>query len=369
MAAGAPGIPIVVLPEGGRVRCRAELSAATWTAWLAAVGALDRLSAALADCRGPGDNSAGAIGVAVARTAEFAAAARAEAPPIDTSVLVPRIGNHEYFGVRTTALTSVQQAAEVATVVAWTVADLRHARLELNDAVAETQAMARVLATLATAMSGSGRPDRLRAAEAGFVPDGNGLTRWIVVHHLYFLLNLYAADAVLRAVDSLTAGAIPATVDALDDAIAYVGGITAAMAHSGAISAAYYETSVRPTMRPPAVPVQLTGRTQPEHRAYRAALGRLLTLVPQPFHDLAAREPALAEARNALLEADLLDIERHIVVTAGLVGADRSIVQTDRSGDNAVSTLRSMRHRRARHYHDLMRYGDEMTPQVTAGRR
>ena len=66
----------------------------------------------------------------------------------------------------------------------------------------------------------------------------------------------------------------------------------------------------------------------------------------------------LAAARDALLEADLQDIERHIAITAELVGDDHSIVQGRPDADSAVATLRATRHMRTMAYRDLMRFGD-----------
>jgi hypothetical protein len=130
------------------------------------------------------------------------------------------------------------------------------------------------------------------------------------------------------------------------------------MMHSAALPARYYAERVRHTMAPPAAPMNLTGRLQPEHKAYRAALDALLDALPQPYAELAEGYPELAAARTALLDADLIDIERHVCVADTLVGGDHSLVQPDGGEENAVAVLRLMRHLRAARYCPLVPFGD-----------
>jgi hypothetical protein len=98
----------------------------------------------------------------------------------------------------------------------------------------------------------------------------------------------------------------------------------------------------------------------PESRMYRREVRRLLEAVPEGYRDLAHRHPALAAARERLLNADLADTERHICLVEMMIGADNSIAQRPGGSDNAVSVLRTMRHRQALLFAPFVRYGDTL---------
>ncbi|WP_206062124.1 hypothetical protein [Nonomuraea basaltis] len=367
MGAGCPEIGVVVLPEDGLVHSRTPLDGSLRAGLTAVADALAQARLALLSPAGVPGSAVEVIGGAADQVCELAR--RAALPPLDVSGLAPIVPNHDYFGVRTARLDGRRLAAEVTTIAARALDDLRHARLEVNDLAAELLAISDLLSGLpgdasarATGPSGGARA-RVQGlpGDGPYFPVPTELTRWIVVHHLYFLLNLRAAGAVSRAAGAARDGDRAATLAALREATVHARGFTAAMVHSGDMSEACYEATVRPTMRPPAVDMELTGRTQPEHRSYRRAMARLVEELSEPYAALATRDPELALARDALLEADLIDIERHVLVAAALVGDDRSIIQGEATEGNAVSMLRTMRHARADRYRLLMRYGDDVT--------
>ncbi|MFE0514921.1 hypothetical protein [Streptomyces sp. NPDC058964] len=356
MAPACPDIPIVVLPADNVVHCRTRPAAPVAAALAAATDALGDLYARLLDPAGAGDPVERALETAVARTEDLAVAARVA--PMDTSVLEPVVPNHEYFGVRTADVDDAYRVSETSLIIARTLADLRGARLDLNDQAAEVRAMILILKGLDPA-DGTPAPEPAAPAEVTALRVGRDeLTRWVVTHHFYFVLNLAAARAVTRALTALADEDRDTAVTAFRDASVLVRGFTAAMMHSGDMSAPCYDAKVRPTMYPPAVPVALTGRTQPEHKAFRKAMRKLTVTHTEPFAKVAVTDPELALARDALFEADLHDIERHIVVTAALVGDDQSIIQVDESAESAIAILRTMRHTRAMTYRHLMRFGD-----------
>lgn len=360
MAPACPDIPLVVLPADNAVHCRTRPAAPVEAALTAAIDALNHLHTRLLDPDGADDDAIGrALDAAVARAEHLAG--EAATAPMDTASLRPIVPNHEYFGVRTADVDDDYRRRETSTIIARTLADLRGARLDLNDRAAEVRAMVLILRGLSPR---DGAPAAEPSGETVHVPSGtplrvgrDELTRWVITHHFYFVLNLAAAHAVSRAVAALADADRDTAVAAFREAAVLVRGFTAAMMHSGDMSAACYDARVRPTMQPPAVPVALTGRTQPEHKAFRKAM-RKLAAVGEPFAKVAVTDPELALARDALLEADLHDIERHIAVTAALVGDDQSIVQVDEAAESAIAMLRTMRHTRATAYRDLMRFGD-----------
>lgn len=339
--------------------------------------AADRADGALARLLGLADHAASQrarLDQALAGTIEacrvLAAATAASTAAVLTERIPPQIPIHEYFGVGQAAISPRQAAAHAAAVVYRGLADLQYPLLDVNDMVAEVAAMRLVLTDL---IGPAGEGDHADAGQCltgdGYRPSGEGLERWIVAHHLYFLLNLRAAAEVHTGLRALKRGASAEAARALAHAARYVRGFTAAMAHSTAMPTAYYNAHVRLTMGPPHASVNLTGGMQPQHRAFRSSMRRLIAALPDEHDDLAQREPALAAARAALLDADLIDIERHVHVADKLIGNSHSLVQRDESKENAVSVLRAMRHNRAAQYAPLMPHGDQLARAGVAATR
>lgn len=350
-------VPVLVLPRPLHP-APPRLPGPVCGLWSALESALDRLRTEVAAYRPTGHRDrcfAAATRAAAALTAQLRAVA--DVPAADA--LPPPVPVHsEYFRVRHLAMTPAQQAGQAVAAVYRAVADLRHTMLDVNDVVAELDAALLMLhwyrpepASGALTAGGPG---------PGPEPRGDLMDRWFVAHHFYFLLNVHAAEELEHAAALVrgTGDGGPELPAALRRTAVLVRGFTAAMLHSCALPAAFYQHVVRPTMSPPQVPIGLTGVMQVEHRRYRAALDGLLEALPAGFAELVDRRPELAAARNELLEADLLDLERHVTVAAVLVGTDRSLVQRATTVQNATSTLRKMRHRRARGYRDLMQFGD-----------
>jgi hypothetical protein len=290
-------------------------------------------------------------------------AAEAMVPPMDTASLIPIVPNHDYFGIRTAPLDDAYLVREVTTIAARALGDLRHSRVHLTDQAAAVLAVVHLFRglnppdgalTTTPAAAPSERP-------APYRPGTDELTKWIIIHQFHFILDLAAADTVSRALTAVADGHREAACVALREAAIFVRGFTAAMMLSGDMSAPCYGTMVRPTMQPPAVPVALTGRTLPEHKAFRKAMRRLVNEFATPYADLVETDPELAAARDALLEADLQDIERHALIAAALVDQDHSIIRNDPSAESAVAVLRTMRHVRAIAYCPLMRFGDPVS--------
>ena len=380
MTRAAPHIPLVVLADPLELPASPVLPAPARLAARRSACAVAELAARCAEACAPAELAA-PLAAAAAATRDLADQIMHLVPHLDAGALPVRVPNHEYFGVRGSgpdarALRPEQAAIFEAVICWWALADLAHTMIDINDLAAEVAALRMVLAQLVTAPRPAPPPARPaapagRAAPAahpaklcrpspltGFEPTGDGLDRWIIAHHGYFMFNVRAAAAVTTGLHAAAAGQDDQAAGWLGDAAGYVRGFTAAMAHAAAMPASYYQRTVRPTMAPPAVPRELTGRTQPEHRAFRGALDKLLTELPQPYDALSTRSLALAAAREALLDADLADIERHVAVAAALVGSDHSLVAPGSSAENAVATLRLMRHLRAARYCPLTRFGD-----------
>jgi len=358
-------VPLVVFPEDGDVRRNPVLDTGPRGLLPATRGALLRLRELSLSATRRSQELEGALHEAARAARSFAASLALALPDARGAGAYPRSPVHLYFGVRVAPLSPEQHAAQAAAILFRGLADLRHAMVDVNDIATEVEGMCAVLDSLApsgqrrapTAMPGHEWPG---SDDGLFEPTGDGLDRWVLVHHLYILFNLYAAAAVRAAISAISAtgGSPDAAANLLGEAEVYVRAFSATMVHAAAVPSRYYREWIRPTMQPPAVPEPLTGELQPEHASYRSGIEDLLRSCPEPFLALTRSYPELALARYQLLEADLLDIERHTLVAAALVGTDRSLVQHEQAPDNAVSTLRRMRHRRAAAYRPFTRFGD-----------
>ncbi|MBH1934282.1 hypothetical protein I5Q34_08230 [Streptomyces sp. AV19] len=321
-----------------------------------------------------------AFGTVQARTAALRAAACAahaltSALPATGTVtaaesLPAKSAVQSYFRVRTAELGAGQAAHQAAGVIHRGLVDLCDAPLAGSDIARETAAMRQVAldllgqetfpeeATNAAAEPGTGPGedpvDGIRR------PEDMWLARWITGHHIHVLFNVYATFALREAVRRLREGQWPQSTALLHRATVYVQGFPAARAHASALPADHYATAVRPTMVPTVVPVPLSGAMHVEYRAYRDAVGELIAALPEPVETLALRAPELAFAREALLESDLVEAERHVCLVEPVVGSARSLVQPPATTDNAVSVLRAMRHQRAVAIAPYVRFKDSL---------
>jgi hypothetical protein len=362
VARAFPRVPLVVLTNDPSAEATpATVAPSARAAAGRAVTALGDLHGLVSQVGSRHDRLADGFARTVEACRDLAGELAQSTHPVAVEELPARLPIHEYFGVRQAVLSPQQAAANAATVVYRGLADLRYPLVDINDMAAEIAAMRLALADLIALPA----PDEAAAAptrhpEAEYQPSGEGLERWIVAHHVYFLFNLRAAAEVHAAIRALRRADGQAAAGHMAQATHYVRGFSAAMAHSAAMPAAYYAEHVRHTMGPPHATVSLTGGMQPQHKAFRSALRRLLEALPDEHGELALRDRRLATTRAALLDADLIDIERHAHVADKLVGSDHSLVQREDGKENAVSMLRTMRHLRAAKYAPLMPYGDHL---------
>ncbi len=283
------------------------------------------------------------------------------APHVSDSSVSDTNPIRSYFAVRSATLSAPQAAAQEALVVARGLADLLHAPVDRDDLLAELAAFRAVLRDF---LLNKPSKDSSRVVEcppllADSASKGSAAERWVVGHQVYLMFNIRAATTVQLALRALNQDRSGDAVRHLTAAAGYVRGFTGAMGHAGAMPGAVYRQKVRPTMAPPAVSVPLTGRMHKEHRAFRAALTQLLKICGESATELADKDPALAWARAALLEADLADIQRHVLLAAALVGEDRSLVQR-RDSDSAVRMLREMHLLREAQYRSLLALEDDL---------
>ncbi|MGA5063706.1 hypothetical protein ACPB9E_07950 [Streptomyces exfoliatus] len=177
------------------------------------------------------------------------------------------------------------------------------------------------------------------------------------------MFNVYATIALRQAIEQLREGMMHEATAHLARTTVYVQGF----APAGRTPQPCPPTSTTPPSAPSCptvVPVPLSGSMHVEYRQYRDAVDELLEVLPESIEDLARHEPGLAFAREALLEADLIEAERRVTLVEPVVGSERSLVQPPATMDNAVSVLRPMRHVRAAKAACLVRFGDHLVAAV-----
>lgn len=326
----------------------------------------DRASAALAAVPafgGPAERDAG-LRAASRSTAGLVRCLSLEANPVDGHSLPTRSPVQGYFRVRTTTLSAPQAALHACLVIQSTIADLRNAPLAGSDIAREVAAMRQVIVDLAGPVGDPINEIERDGGEIETVPAHAQrqvwLSRWILGHHVHVLLNVYATIALQEAIALLRAGETHAATHKLATVTTYVQGFAPARAHAAALPSDFYNLVVRPTMVPTVVPVPLSGKMHVEYQLYRERVNELLDVLPDPVNELALPEPELAFAREELLEADLIEAERHVCLVEPVVGNARSLIQPQRSSENAVAVLRRMRHRRAAQFEPFLRFGDHL---------
>ncbi|OLZ73693.1 hypothetical protein AV521_04980 [Streptomyces sp. IMTB 2501] len=271
----------------------------------------------------------------------------------------------EYFRTRTAVLSAPQAALQAVLVIHRGLIDLRTAPLAGSDLDCELAAMRQALVDLVGCTSASAEElvhgdAQSQHASPTSAPQEMWLARWIIGHHIHALFNVCATSALKDALSHLRAGTVREAVDRLRRAVVYVRGVPASRAHAAAMPADFYRHIVRPTMTPPIVSLPLSGRMHTGFQTFRESLEELLLVLPESVDELARREPELAFVREELLEADLIEAERHVCLAESAVAGARSLIQAPRSGENAVAMLRLMRHKRAARYAPFVRFGDDV---------
>ncbi|MFF1904844.1 hypothetical protein [Kitasatospora sp. NPDC058218] len=320
-----------------------------------------RVLAAVATHAGPVERAVG-LRQAAAVSGELVAALSALAPAVAGESLPAESISQSYFRVREAELSDQQAALHGALVLHRGLEDLCDAPLSGADLALETAAMQQSVFDLTGAApdAAPGTLPSVAASEPGAGASSESVwsARWLIGHQVHVLFNIGAAVAVADATNHLRHGDRDAALLRLADATVYVRGFPAAMTHASTIPADHYMAEIRHTMAPPSVDVPLSGRQHRGYKLFRAAMKDLLSVVPESYEQLASHEPELAEARGALLEADIVDGERHVTLAYSMVHLRRSIAQKAEGPDNAVAELRLMRHRRAAQYAPLIRFGD-----------
>lgn len=260
-----------------------------------------------------------------------------------------------YFGLgRALNLSTSQQLLTALPTMADVAACLGHRRVPLQ--LDESAQLAELIGELLVSSSADIPPlTRLNWTDRQDVPLllPAPLLRWKIGHRMYALANRAAAHALDAALNDIVKGRTDSAAHHVRLASHRTRSITAAMQLAASMSSQEYVQLVRPTMAPPGTPFELTGAMNLDHAAYRAALARFLTVAGEPVAAMRRESDALADARSALLHADLNDLEQHIALTYRLVGDVAALDEHETA--SAVQGLRGMYQARTSSYHHLFR--------------
>jgi hypothetical protein len=340
----APQVPLALLPGTG---CRVLPWRCPESARPGAGDALTAFDTLITAAGSPDRRDlTPALPAAVAALGELAAALAPEGAVVLAEQLPHSKLIHQYFGVRhCDDLPRAAVGFHAVLIARWCVAELEYAALDTNDILAALHAWRLVLAGLTEGPLTTGGPADAVAPPSllAYLPPGDQWARWIVAHHGYLLANMLAAAEIDAAIDCITAALPLGAEKHLRNAAVYVRALTALMLHSAALPDRTYLDEIRPSMILPTKPrpTPLTGGSFFEHHRYRHQLGRLLR-VTGPYEGFALRFPVLAELRDRLLDADLMDLYAHIRMGYTLVLDDRSLVQQLGNKDSAVAELTRM---------------------------
>lgn len=318
---------------------------------------------------GPTEHTAGVSRALAAGTALADLLASSITLP-DAADVSPQAAVEDYFRLRTAQLSPQQAGLQAVRIICSALADLRNAPLAGHDLEWEIAAMRQVVHDVFGDDIGGGGADEITVDDpAAPSPEQMWAARWVIGHHVHALFNVMGTSALASTTAAVSVGMLPAAVSHLRRATVYSWGISASRAHATAVPGDFYRTQVRPTMLPPLVDIPLSGAQHARYRQYRRAVVGFLRTVPMPIRELAQREPELAFAREAFLEADLLEAERHVTIAAAAVGDSRSLIQTAAQGENAVSVLRQLRHDRAARATPFVRFGDHVAERGVQARQ
>lgn len=266
----------------------------------------------------------------------------------------------EYFGLaRAETATPLQVLVAAAPTVAGMALDLSRASIS-SDLKAALAREAALMASVA-APAGGLPNDAALPASPGRELELDPLVRWKIGHRLFGLTCRAVADTIRMADRSLARGDAEEAAAKLSEAAWRFYSVTAAMEYASACSSRSYVRSIRPTMAPPALAVELAGSMNLDYRVLKKSLMLLLGKLDRPYTALRRDTPALAVARDELLHADLADHEHHIALAFRLVGAQPALDETDQG--SAVQTLRAMHQDLLGRYGPMLRHG-----YITAGR-
>ncbi len=264
-----------------------------------------------------------------------------------------------YFRVRTAYLTDHQALWQSTGVLARAAADLAYAPVAASDLVLEARGMCTAILDLAgapaldlPAPAPAAERDGPLAVDADL--ERTWARRWLIGHHVRFLFEACAATALTDGAHYLRQGCTVRAVERIRAATVFVEAFPAAVAHACAMPAEHYLAAIRPGMAPPVLPQPLSGRMHCTYTCFRKAMRALLTCLPEPHAELSERAPELAQARNALLHANLIDAERHVAVAYFMLATRCSLAQPAGSLTNAVTELRQICQRRIAQYAPLL---------------
>jgi len=154
--------------------------------------------------------------------------------------------------------------------------------------------------------------------------------RWKVGHHFFNLCTMFCRHALIQAQNFVASQKIAEGVQQLGYAERFLRGTTAAMWYAGDFSANTYKEIIRPSMVMPGAPAGFSGDQNADYNRMKDAKKELKDLLRTNYEfDLSALPAELWHALMAFHEADIQDVEHHVLIAANKVGVDQSLAQKE----------------------------------------
>lgn len=221
-----------------------------------------------------------------------------------------------------------------------TVSTLRQTALDLPETLLGREHQ-RVLATAFKTMLEQLFPDPKKApAEqaSALEPLDPVQGRWRNGHHLFGLCCCFGRESLHQAVEGVAREDLPATCAALEQAAAYLTASTAAMVYTTDFSVKNYREEIRTAMPP-----GFSGSQNADFNHFKQLKGTVQVAVMRRWGQSPAQWPGeLVAALRHFREADLLDLDQHVLIAAANIGFGLSLKQAqERLNDaNAIAALR-----------------------------
>ncbi|MEM7132154.1 MAG: hypothetical protein AAF702_37960 [Chloroflexota bacterium] len=184
--------------------------------------------------------------------------------------------------------------------------------------------------------------------------------RWKVGHHFFNLCAIFCRHALQQVQRAITEESLDGGAKQLQNATQFLRGTTAAMWYASDFPAHIYQAIIRPSMVMPRPPAGFSGDQNADYNRMKEQKEDFKAFLHTCYGPSFSALPAsLYQALRDFYEADIQDIEHHVIIAANKVGTDQSLAQKEwlaelptspSHAQSAVDILREMAEMRRREY-------------------
>lgn len=154
--------------------------------------------------------------------------------------------------------------------------------------------------------------------------------RWKVGHHLFNLCTIFCRYSLQQARKAIVEGRPAQGTQQLCRAEQFLRGTTAAMWYAGDFPPRIYQQIIRPSMVMPGSPAGFSGDQNADYNRMKDEKATFKTFISTYYDPALTTAPAdLLNALRDFHEADVQDVEHHLLIAANKVGSDHSLAQKE----------------------------------------